>query len=353
MTWRYSLSLIAGLALLAGHVSADAPAPPKDGPAPAVTVADPATHSNLTIFFLRGKNTIPAGHKFMTLQEALEQKKLIVHETGTVNELSVENVSADIDVFIQAGDIVRGGKQDRLMAMDMVVMPKSGKLPIASFCCESGRWQKRGGEDSAAFGKSDKQAGNKDVKLALNAARDQGQVWEKVKAAQMKLSKNVGKPVAAAESPSSYQLTLEDKDLLAKIDAYVKAIKPAIEGKEDAIGFVIAINGKGEGAEVYGSADLCRKLWPKLVEGAATDALAEFQKDKKFDGCTVKGAEKFLTDAEKGKRSEVAAKPADGRGPRGNNPDAQNKQADTQGTTPAVAKIGRVRNFACDSEKSL
>src|SRR5260370_39167827 len=113
------------------------------------------------------------------------------------------------------------------MPKDMVGTQKSGKLHIESFCFESGRWHKRGGEDAASFGKSDKQAANKDVKLALNSARDQGQVWDKVKAAQMKLAKNVGKPVADAASPSSYQLTLEDKDLLAKIDSYVKAMKPA------------------------------------------------------------------------------------------------------------------------------
>jgi len=361
MTWRLSLSLFAGLALLVGLIYADAPAPPKDGPAPAVTVAEPVTHGNLTVFFLRGKDTIPAGHTFLTLQEAIEQKKLVVHETGTVNELSVENVSPDVDVFIQTGDIVRGGRQDRLMAMDMVVPPKSGKLPIASFCCESGRWQQRGRESAGEFNKSDKQAANKDVKLAISGGRDQGQVWEKVKQAQMKLSKNVGKPVADAASPSSYQLTLEDKDLLAKIEAYVKAIKPSIEGKDDVIGFVIAINGKVEGAEVYGSAALFRKLWPKLVEGAATDALAEFQKDKKFDACTAKGCEKFLADAEKGKRSEVAAKPADerGRGPGRANADRQQAAnpnvggPPTHGAPAVAAKIGRVRNFACDSDKSL
>src|SRR5262249_36721858 len=142
----------------------------------------------LSIFLLHGKDAVASGHPLLTLQEAMEQKKLIVHETSDVNELSVENVATDIDVFIQSGDIVRGGKQDRLMAVDMIVSPKSGKVPIASFCCESGRWRKRGGESEAAFAESSKQAANKDVKLAVNAARDQGQVWEKVKEAQKKLA---------------------------------------------------------------------------------------------------------------------------------------------------------------------
>jgi hypothetical protein len=165
----------------------------------------------------------------------------------------------------------------------------------------------------------------------------------------MKLAKNVGKPVADVASPSSYQLTLEDKDLLAKIDTYVKAIKPALDGKDDAIGFVIAINGKVEGAEVYGSAALFRKLWPKLLEAAATDALAEIKKDKKFDACTAQGAEKFLADAEKGKRSEVAAKPA-GDQQRANAADAGNK---SDPKPPVVAKTGRVKNYTCENEKCL
>src|SRR5262249_20049602 len=155
--------------------------------------------------------------------------------------------------------------------------------------------------------------------------------------------------------PSSYQLTLEDKDLLAKLEAYVKALKPAVEGKDDAIGFVIAINGKVEGAEVYGSAALFRKLWPKLLEAAATDALAEFQKDKKFEGCTTKGAEKFLTDAEKGKRSEVSAKPAPAGGRDQQRANANPNAAPAQGAqTPAPAapaKTGRVRNYCCDNDK--
>ena len=45
---------------------------PKDGPAPSVTVSEPFTHANLTIFLLRGNDTVPAGHQFLTLQEAMD-----------------------------------------------------------------------------------------------------------------------------------------------------------------------------------------------------------------------------------------------------------------------------------------
>ncbi|MFN2514812.1 MAG: ARPP-1 family domain-containing protein [Pyrinomonadaceae bacterium] len=55
-------------------------------------LSGPYTHKNLTIFLVHGKDLL-AGKTFLTLQEALEQKKLVVYETKDVNELSIENLS--------------------------------------------------------------------------------------------------------------------------------------------------------------------------------------------------------------------------------------------------------------------
>src|SRR5439155_26916236 len=165
----------------------------------------PFTHANLTVFLLHGPDAV-AGQKLLTLQEALEQKKAVVHETSQVNELAVENLADDVSLFIQSGDIIKGGKQDRVLSFDMILPPKSGRVPIGSFCVESGRWQKRGGEEDGRFSASVNQAPGKDLKLAINDARQQGQVWDRVRQAQDKLSKNVGKPVQSGASPSSLQL---------------------------------------------------------------------------------------------------------------------------------------------------
>ena len=337
MHWRNLLPVTAALALLAGVAILADEKKPADGAGPAIKVSGPFSHANLSIFLLHGKDTMPAGHSLLTLQEALEQKKAVVHETSNVNELSIENVSADMDVFVQSGDIVRGGKQDRLMACDMIVPPKSGKIPIASFCCESGRWQQRGGENAAAFGESSKQAANKDVKLAVNAARDQGQVWQRVKESQQKLQMNVGKSVANKASPTSYQLSLEDKELMAKLAAYESELKKVIDAKDDVIGFVIVINGKVEGAEVYGSSALFRKLWPKLINAAAVDALSELKKDAKFAAATAKDVEKFLADAEQGKQSEVVVNRSNGRDRQALNP-APNADRQSQTSQPPSAQ---------------
>jgi hypothetical protein len=279
-------------------------AKPKDDPAAAYTISGPFTHDNLTIFLLHGKDTL-SGKPLLTLQEALEQKKAVVHETKNVNELSVENVSPDIEIFIQAGDVVKGGQQDRLLSYDLIVPPSSGKVPIASFCVESGRWTKRGGEAEGHFSSSDKVANSKDLKVAAQSTmRSQDQVWAKVREAQKKLGQNVGKPVENKDSPTSLQLTLEDKKLLEEVDKYVKALAKVPEGKKDVIGYAVAVNGKVEAADVFGSHALFLKLWPKLLDGSATEALAERQKDKKFDAPTAGDVKTFLAEAVKGKKTE-------------------------------------------------
>src|SRR4030095_1625949 len=105
-------------------------------------LSGPYTHKNLTIFLVHGKDLI-TGHTFLTLQEALAQKKVIVYETKDVNELAIRNLSNQ-DVYVQAGDIVRGGDQDRMISLDFIVPRNSKRMPIAAFCVESGRWSRRG-----------------------------------------------------------------------------------------------------------------------------------------------------------------------------------------------------------------
>ncbi|HXL80610.1 MAG TPA: DUF6569 family protein, partial [Pyrinomonadaceae bacterium] len=105
-------------------------------------LSGPYTHKNLSIFLIHSKTTTRT-KSFLTLQEALEQRKVVVYETQSVNELAIENLSSE-EVYVQAGDIVKGGQQDRMMGVDFIVPPKSGRMPIAAFCVEHGRWSGRG-----------------------------------------------------------------------------------------------------------------------------------------------------------------------------------------------------------------
>jgi hypothetical protein len=81
-------------------------------------------------------------------------------------------------------------------------------------------------------------------------------------------------------SRSSLQLTLENDRLKDTLKDYIQKLSPIIEGKNDVIGFVFAINGEINSADVYASTRLFRKLWPKLLESSATEAIGEFDKTK-------------------------------------------------------------------------
>jgi hypothetical protein len=258
------------------------------GGGPAVTVAEcrlsgPYTHDNLTVFLLHGKDKMDA-KDFLTLDEAMAQNIAVVGETGDVNNLEIENLSKDKCVFVQSGDIIKGGKQDRTIRDDMILPPASGKMPVAAHCVEAGRWTRRGMEMDEKF------AGNYAV-LNSNGARfanmesSQDGVWSAVAKTQDNLSNSglaLGN-VAAAESPTSLQLTLENDKLKAATEGYVKELSKIVENKNDAVGFAFAVNGKFVCADVYGSSALFRKMWPKLLQACASEAVGEFKKDEKFD----------------------------------------------------------------------
>ena len=242
-------------------------------------ISGPYTHKNLTIFLVHGNDLI-TGHSFLTLQEALAQKKVVVYETKDVNELAIKNLSNQ-DVYVQSGDIVRGGDQDRMISMDFIVPPKSGRMPIAAFCVESGRWSRRGSEVNGSFASSENSASTKELKLAAKSENSQQAVWENVTAAQDKLSRNVNATVNAVVSRSSLELSLENAKVKETAGTYTQAFANLLKNKKDVIGYAFAINGQVNSADVYASSTLFAKLWPKLLKASAVEAIAEFEENTK------------------------------------------------------------------------
>jgi hypothetical protein len=263
-------------------------------------LSGPFTHNNLQIFLVHGKNTLQG--TFLTLQEAMVQKKVVVYETKSVNELSIQNLS-DEDIYVQSGDIVKGGQQDRMIGVDLIVPRRSGKMPIAAFCVEHGRWSGRGNERSSVFSSSSDIVSTKEIKLAAKLSNSQGGVWESVTVAQDKLSQNVGARVNSSVSASSLQLAVENRKVQETADGYIKALSNIVNGSKDVIGYVFAINGKVNSADVYGSNSLFKKLWPKLLKANAIEAIAELQKDK-FAPAKPEHARTFLSEGENAKASE-------------------------------------------------
>jgi hypothetical protein len=266
----------------------------------------PFTQGNLTVFLIHGKDKIK-GQTFITLQEALVQRKVIVRETRSVNELSIENISSE-EVFVQSGDIVKGGQQDRMLVVDLILPPRSGKIPIAAFCVENGRWSRRGNEEVTTFNSSANVVASREVKLAAKARGSQGEVWREVAAAQDKLSANVGGNVKNEASPTSFQLALENKEVQKTAENYVDALSGIVNGKTDVIGYVFAINGKINSADIYASSVLFKKLWPKLLKASAIEAIAELRRGEKFSAPPADAVRGFLDDS-KGTEKEKDVSP--------------------------------------------
>jgi hypothetical protein len=237
------------------------------------SVSGPCSHENLAVYLIHGSDLL-SGRSFITLQEALAQNKAQVRETGNVNELAIENLSENEELFVQAGEIVRGGKQDRVLAVDLIIGPGSGKVPIGSFCVESGRWQRRGAEGAWSFASAENMVFSNELKLAVVGARSQGAVWQHVEEAQDRLASTLGTTVADAESPTSLELSLEQGKVQNTAAEYVDKLLGGIQAKDDIVGFVIAINGEVHCADVYASRQLFSKLCSKLLESAAIEAIA-------------------------------------------------------------------------------
>jgi len=282
-------------------------------------VSGPYTHANLALYFAQGPSA--PGPVPLTLQEALAKNQVLVHETGDVNQLMIEN-RGDDEVFVQAGEIVKGGKQDRVLTVSLLLPKKSGRVPVGAYCVEQGRWQARGREDVSKFSSADSAVPSKTAKIAMKAppaasdrepsrlrhdgsdtGRRQNEVWKDVAETQRKLAGSLGTTVQSGESRSSLQLSLENKQVKATVAEYVKALEPAIDKVPDAIGLAFAINGAINSADLYPSHGLFVKLWPKLLRAAATEAVAE-KNGKTGTPPKTEEIAAFLDKSEKGRAGE-------------------------------------------------
>jgi hypothetical protein len=295
-----SLPVVAVLTVVA--LAQQAAGPPLKAVEP--KLSGPYTHDNLTIFLVHGEDRFK-GRTFLTLPEALEQKKFVINETQSVNQLTMENLSPTEEVVILSGDILKGGQQDRIAQFDMVVPPKSGKLPLAAFCVEltAARWMRDlKGKDKTFEGSPGQLAHNR-LRLACRSEMNQSLVWKNVAEVQKQLSEKAKKSVKVAESDSSLALSLKVKEVRDAADKYVSKLKDIVQGKDDVIGYAFAINGKMVAADIYGSPALFRKVWLRMLEANGIEAFAERPADGMYDRASADAVKAFFAEAATGKPS--------------------------------------------------
>ena len=248
-----------------------------------VMIQKETDYKNLSIYFLSGTHELDhVGYQI--LSEALEQKSATIKETGEVNELSVTNDS-EYFIFINSGDIVKGGKQDRTIGVDLIISPHEKNVRLESFCVESGRWSQRGNEEVILFSVSEEVLPSRKLKMAARKNKNQSEVWGNIAEQQDKLSVNISSlkgsniDVRSGESASSLQLTLENDDLDSIRNDFKMQFLSVPGENEEIIGFAYAVNGELYGADIYNSATLFRKMWPRLLNSVIVEAITDYKGD--------------------------------------------------------------------------
>jgi hypothetical protein len=253
-------------------------------------VHDPITYSNLALFPVTGGERL-LRRDYITLDEGLASGEIEVTELGTalirrrpgpppdsaqVNTLALINHSKKALVLL-AGEIVTGGKQDRVISKDRIIPPGADPLPLDVFCVEPGRWH---GASSAFEGKSLMAAPK--VRERAAVAKNQQEVWDATGEVRRGVADAAGAPAAEALAGSSSYAQLDRSDALkTRIDTashdlqrdYERALRGALRGK-DVVGVVVAINGEIVWADLFAQPRLFERYWPKLLRSYVVEALS-------------------------------------------------------------------------------
>lgn len=237
------------------------------------SVSGPHLFENLAVYLVHGPDRCDRD-RFESLGDALACRTAIVHETGTVGALEIENLSARKDLLVLAGEVVKGGRQDRTLGVDLVVPARSPRVIIPAFCVEQRRWSRRRGEDDRSFSGSSSMLA-KDLLLQAKLAKSQAGVWKAVEESHARLSASLEGDVASALSPSSYQLMTENARIRARQAEFGGRLGGLLEAHADAIGYVFVIHGRPSTADVFASNRLARSFFAKLLDAAILAALSE------------------------------------------------------------------------------
>jgi hypothetical protein len=222
---------------------------------------------NLQLYPIRANAAFAAQHKdlgkFVPLKEALAKKKVAITESGDgeVNKLFVENISKDT-IMVLSGEVVQGGKQDRMIAQDFILYPKSGKKDVSVFCVEHGRWQPK--NDDMEF-KQYSNASSNEVRKAATVRKDQREVWDKVSETTNKNKANTSTGTLTALNESS--------DFNKQLKKYTDFFGTLVLQEDDVIG-VIAVSGdKVLGCDMFASHALLKEHYNNLISAYATEAI--------------------------------------------------------------------------------
>jgi hypothetical protein len=228
----------------------------------------------------------------LTLDEAMPAKQVRIHENPneTVNALTMTN-SSDKPVFVLAGEVIIGGKQDRIIGTNTVIPAKTTQT-VPVFCVEHGRWQGSNKEFQSA-----KALAHGRLRGKANY-EEQGAVWQEVAAKnELRKTKN---------SSDTYRQVAEQQNGALKTwqkrveEALVK-VPPADRARM--VGYVVALNGKVATVDMFNSPSLFKKLEGKLVKSYVTEAV-DIAAAKDIKAPTENDVKDFMADADKAREEK-------------------------------------------------
>jgi hypothetical protein len=223
---------------------------------------------------------------------------------ASVNELALTNKSGK-KLLLLSGEVIVGGKQDRIVEEDRIVPPVSVPVSLNVFCVEHGRWSQRasapdernvapvqraiGNAPAPSKSENFSSLGAISHPKLRGAAQDkkmQSEVWKEVSANNVKLG--------TANSTDTYQEVYASKKVSGQMDDYIRTL-----GKEilqpGVVGVIVARNGELVWVDAFASASLFASYWPKLLKSYVVDAIGDDTSDKRP---TVEQARRYLEERE-------------------------------------------------------
>jgi len=244
------------------------------------------TYKGLTVFPLE-MSRVTDRTEYLSVEESLREGLLVITEKGggSVPSLLAEN-KADRPILMLAGEIMSGGKQNRILKEDVLLPARSGWVELPVYCVEHGRWSGRG----MSFGKSSAVAAL-NVRAIAQAGAPQQQVWNNVSYYQVNLHVDSG--------TGDLQTVQGSGEVREAVDEYKDAFRERWPRR--AIGMVVARHGRIVGAEIFCNPAVFRKHRDRLLESYAVDCYTarrmEDRERRRHASADTDDAERFLRHA--------------------------------------------------------
>ena len=252
----------------------------------AMPILDPVSAANLTVYLVQLPRSRTASRKqstappppveFLTLERARTAGEVVISATGATERVRLENHSKQ-DLFIQAGEILRGGDQDRAVAGDLIIPafrhePQSCMVPV--FCAEPERSGPMRGGTPGLFTQFDQSCPGRRLKKELRLGT-QEDVWRETTATRDVVFDIVSRGGAWPTPPYALWTLNELLETGGALTPYLHPLLPLAESRQEATGAVFVVNGKLNNAELYATPALFRQLWPKLLWAMTVEAVVE------------------------------------------------------------------------------